>query len=92
MKKLLTFVSMIAVALSSWALNVGDTFNSSNGDYTYEVKVAATSSSAGKIAVKSYNNTTATSSKIALSLVGPDDKIYDINEIDELYNNIVGQK
>ncbi|WP_407403608.1 leucine-rich repeat protein, partial [Sodaliphilus sp.] len=81
MKNILTFVSMIAVALSSWALNVGDTFNSSNGDYTYEVKVAATSSSAGKIAVKSYNNTTATSSKIALSLVGPDDKIYDINEI-----------
>ncbi|MCQ2289467.1 MAG: leucine-rich repeat domain-containing protein, partial [Muribaculaceae bacterium] len=81
MKKLLTFVSMIAVALSSWALNVGDTFNSSNGDYTYEVKYAATSSSAGKIAVKSYNNTTATSSKIALSLVGPDDKIYDIYEI-----------
>ena len=72
---------MIAVALSSWALNVGDTFN--NGDYTYEVKVAATSSSAGKIAVKRYNNTTATSSKIALSLVGPDDKIYDINEIGE---------
>lgn len=72
---------MIAVAMSSWALNVGDTFNSSNGDYTYEVKVAATSSSAGKIAVKSYNNTTATSSKIALSLVGPDGYIYNITNI-----------
>ena len=79
MKKLLTFVSMIAMALSSWALNVGDTFN--DGDYTYEVKVAATSSSAGKIAVKSYNNTTATSSKIALSLVGPDGYIYNITNI-----------
>ena len=81
MKKLLTFVSMIAVALSSWALNVGDTFNSSNGDYTYEVKVAATSSSSGKIAVKSYNNTTATSSKISVCLVAPDGYIYDITNI-----------
>ncbi|WP_407401847.1 leucine-rich repeat protein, partial [Sodaliphilus sp.] len=76
MKKILTFISMIAVALSSWALNVGDKFNSSNGDYTYYVKKAATSSVTGEVYVYSYNNTVSATSKISYSVLGPDGYLY----------------